>query len=196
MWTIWWAVINLFLLSVYAALALLRDKGLNLVTYIVSAVSVLLLIIAGILIIVLFNSIAIGIAMIGIAVYYGYIIGLYLIYLSRNKSLPQFLHYITLLVVVCSCFAVMIYGFIADDFDDFFGFSITYLVINLLIIVYGAYALLMDYTNRYDRPNFYSPYGTPVFKYDQTTNSVKTNIVPLAFWLGGLLMFYGYTLLM
>ena len=87
-WTIWWTVINIFILSLYAALALLRDKGLSIITYIVCGVSVALLILAGILIIVLFKSIALGIALIGVAVYYGYVIGLYLIYLYRNKSLP------------------------------------------------------------------------------------------------------------
>ena len=161
-----------------------------------SAVSVLLLIAAGILVIVLFDSIALGIVFIGISVYYGYIIGLYLIYLNRNKSLPQFLHYITTAIILATCFAVMIYGFVSDNFDDFYGFSITYLVINFLIVVYGAYSLFVDYFNRYDQPNFYSPYGTPIFKYDPTVSSVKTNIVPLGFWLGGWLMFYGYTMLM
>lgn len=114
LWTIWWAVINIFLLSCYAALALLRDKGLHIASYITSAVSVLLLALAGILIIVLFSSIALGIVLIGISVYYGYVIALYLIYLARNRSLPQFMHYITLAIVVGTCFAIMIYGFIAD----------------------------------------------------------------------------------
>lgn len=196
LWTIWWAIINIFLLSLYAALALLRDKGLHLATYILSATSVILLVGAGILVILLFESVPFGIVLIAIAVYYGYLIGLYLIYLARNKSLPQFLHYITLLIVIGTCFAVMIYAFVDDDFDDFYGFSITYLVINLLLVFYGAYALLIDYANRYDRPNFYSPYGTPVFKYEQNTNSVKTNITPLGFWLAGWLIFYAYTLLM
>ena len=196
LWTIWWAVINIFLLSVYAALALLRDKGLHIASYITSAISVLLLIAAGILIIILFNSIALGIVLIAISVYYGYLIGLYIIYLARNKSLPQFMHYITLSIIVVTCFAIMIYGFVVDDFNDFYGFSITYLVITFLIIVYAAYALFMDFADRFDRPNFYSPYGTPVFKYDPTVKSAKTNFISLAFWLGGWLMFYGYTLLM
>ena len=87
-WTIWWAVINIFILSLYAALALLRDKGLSIITYIVCGVSIALLILAGILIIVLFKSIALGIALIGVGIYYGYVIALYLIYLYRNKSLP------------------------------------------------------------------------------------------------------------
>jgi hypothetical protein len=196
LWTIWWAVINIFLLSVYAALALLRDKGLHIASYITCAVSVLLLIAAGILIIVLFGSIALGIILIAIAVYYGYVIGLYIIYLARNKSLPQFMHYITIAIVIATCFAIMIYGFVADDFDDFYGFSITYLVINFLIIIYAAYTLFMDFADRFDRPNFYSPYGTPVFKYDPSVSSVKTNFTSLGFWLGGWLMYYGYTLLM
>jgi hypothetical protein len=174
----------------------LRDKGLHIITYIVSAISILLLILAGILIIVLFDSIALGIVLIAISVYYGYVIGLYLIYLFRNKSFPQFLHYITIAIVISTCFAIMIYGFIVDSFDDFYGFTITYLVINFLIIIYAAHSLFMDFADRFDRPNFYSLYGTPVFKYDQTVSSVKTNMIPLGFWLGGWLMFYGYTLLM
>ena len=196
LWTIWWAVINLFLLSLYASLALLRDKGLSLVTYIACIISVLLLMGAGILIIVLFGSFGWGLGVIGVALYYGYIIGLYIIYLLRNKSLPQFLHYITIIIVVLTCFAVMIYSFCVDEFNDFYGFTITYLVINFLIILYGAYALIMDYIDRYERPNFFSPYGTPVFKYDSNVRSAKANFVPLGFWLGGWLMFYGYTLLM
>jgi hypothetical protein len=69
LWTIWWAVINIFLLSLYAALALLRDKGLHITTYIACALSVLLLVAAGVLIIVLFNSIALGVAFIGNLLY-------------------------------------------------------------------------------------------------------------------------------
>lgn len=78
------------------------------------------------------------------------------------------MHYVTILIIVCTCFAVMIYGFIDKEFDDFIGFSITYLVINFLIVVFGAYGLSLDFINRFDRPNFYSAYGSPIFKYDPT----------------------------
>ena len=106
------------------------------------------------------------------------------------------MHYITIAIIVSTCFAVMIYGFIDKEFDDFLGFSITYLVINLLIVIYGAYSLIMDIFNRYDRPNFFSPYGSPIFKYDPTVQSAKINFIPYGFWLGGWLMYYGYTMLM
>lgn len=156
LWTIWWAVINIFLLSLYAALALLRDKGLDIRTYIACAISVLLLVAAGVLILVLFDSIALGVVFIGkilsilgISVYYGYCLGLYFVYLIKNKSFPQFLHYITIIIIAATSFAVMIYGFVSSEFDDFYGFSITYLVINFLIIVYGAFSLFNDYTDRF-----------------------------------------------
>lgn len=70
------------------------------------------------------------------------------------------------------------------------------MVITFLIVVYGAYALFMDFVDRFDRPNFYSPYGTPIFKYDQAVSSAKSNFGPFGFWLGGWLLFYGYTMLM
>jgi hypothetical protein len=181
---------------VYATFATLRDKGISIIAYIVSTVSVVLLVAAGILVIVLFSSIPLGIVLIGIAIYYAYVIALYFVYLSNNKSLPQFLHYITLIIIVSTPIVVMIYALVVDSINGFYAFSIPYLVIDFLIIVYGAYGLVLDYFDRYDRPNFYSPYGTPVFKYDPSVNSAKTNLAPLSFWLGGWLLFYGYTLLM
>jgi len=81
LWTIWWAVINIFLLSLYAALALLRDKGLDIKTYIACAISVLLLIAAGVLILVLFDSIALGVVFIGkILIYLRYLCLLWILF--------------------------------------------------------------------------------------------------------------------
>ncbi len=87
--------------------------------------------------------------MIGISIYYGYIVGLYLVYLVRNKSFPEFLHYITVTIVVGTCSGIMIYGFIVDSFNDFYGFSITYLVIDFLLVVYGGFRLMRDFTDRF-----------------------------------------------
>lgn len=90
----------------------------------------------------------------------------------------------------------MVYGFISESFDDFYGFSITYLVIDFLIIVYGGFRLIRDFKDRFEKPNFYSPYGSPIFKYDPTVKSAKTNMVSLGFWIAGWFIFYGYTLLL
>jgi hypothetical protein len=55
LWTIWWLVINVFILALYCTISLLRDKGLELVSYISCAVSVVLLALAGALLIGVFN---------------------------------------------------------------------------------------------------------------------------------------------
>ena len=90
----------------------------------------------------------------------------------------------------------MIYAFVVETFDNFVGFSVTYLVINLLILLYACSLLLSDIMNRFDRPNFYSAYGTPVYKYDNSLKSVTENMKALQFWLLAWFMFYAYTLLM
>jgi hypothetical protein len=149
LWTIWWIVINVFILALYSTISLLRDKGLALVSYISCAVSVVLLILAGALLIGVFDSVAIGIALIAISLYYGYCLALYIIYLLKNRSLPVFMNYITLAIIILTTFAVMIYGFASPSFDNFYGFTITYLVINFLIVVYGAYLIVMDQADRF-----------------------------------------------
>lgn len=149
LWTIWWAVINIFILALYATLALLRDMGLALVSYIACVISVLLLALAGALLIAIFNQIAVGIILIGISLYYGYCLTLYIVYLMQNKSMPAFMSYITFFIVVATSFAVMLYGFISPNLNSFYGFTITYLVINFLILVYSAYLLILDQRNRF-----------------------------------------------
>jgi len=90
----------------------------------------------------------------------------------------------------------MIYAFVSDDFDNFYGFSITYLVINFMILIYAVFSLMQDYLNRYDKPNFFSAYGSPIYKYNPEINSVIENLKPMRAWLGGWFMFFVYCILM
>jgi hypothetical protein len=63
--------------------------------------------------------------------------------------MPIFMNYITLAIIIVTTFAVMIYGFVSPSFDNFYGFTITYLVINFLILVYGAYLIVLDQNDRF-----------------------------------------------
>lgn len=90
----------------------------------------------------------------------------------------------------------MIYAFVVDSFDDFYGFSITYLVLNFLVLLLAIYLLIMDIRNRFEKPNFYSPYGYPIYKYDLQIKSVKKHSRSLIVWYIAWIMFYGYTILM
>ena len=187
---------NIFLLSAYAAYDMLRDKGLIVPTVIVCVVSIVLSFGAGIILMVMFSLIPVGLGFMGAAFFYSYAIILYLIYLKMNNSIPFAFYPITLGIIIVACFGVMIYAFVVDTFDNFYGFSVTYLVINLLILLYGIWLLYGDMMNRFDKPNFYSAYGSPIYKYDNSVKSVVENMRSLKVWLAAWFMFYSYTLLM
>lgn len=151
---------------------MLRDKGLIIPTIITCVVSILLSFGTGIILLAVFSLITEGLGLLGAAFYYSYAVILYLVYLKMNKSIPWILYPITLGIIIVTCFAVMIYSFVVDTFDNFYGFSVTYLVINLLILLYACFLLYNDMMSRFDRPNFYSAYGSPVYKYDNSLQSV------------------------
>ena len=195
-YTCLWTVVNIFLLSAYAAYDMLRDKGLTVPTVIICAVSIVLSFGAGIILIVMFSLTPVGLGFMGAAFFYSYAIILYLIYLKMNNSIPFAFYPITLGIIIVACFGVMIYAFVVDTFDNFYGFSVTYLVINLLILLYGIWLLYGDMMSRFDRPNFYSAYGSPIYKYDNSLKSVIENMKSLKVWLAAWFMFYSYTLLM
>ena len=151
---------------IYAAYCLLRDKGLILPTFITAIASIIVSYGIGILLMVLFSEIVIGIVFLGVAFYYTYAIVVFFVYKKMNDSIPFVIYIVTFVIIVGTCFAIMIYAFVVDTFDNFYGFSVTYLVINLLLLLYGVSALMKDYLNRFDRPNFYSAYGSPIYKYN------------------------------
>ena len=150
----------------------------------------------GLILLLWFQLIGVGIALLAAAFFYTYFFTAYLIYLHMNKSVPFVMYPITFVLVVGGCFSVMIYGFVDDNFDDFYGFSVTFLAINAMVLIYAIFRVLSDIRDRFDKPNFYSAYGSPVYKYDPNVKSVVENMRPLTLWLVAWFMFYFYTLLM
>ena len=195
-YTCLWTFLNIFVLFAYASFCLLRDKGLIIPTVIFCVISILLSFGIGILLLALFSLIGAGLGFIGAAFYYTYAVVVYLIYLKMNKSIPWAIYPVTGVIVILTCFSVMIYAFVVETFDNFYGFSVTYLVINLLLLCYGCYLIYNDMMNRFDKPNFYSAYGSPIYKYDNSIKSVTENMKTMKVWLAAWFMFYGYTLLM
>lgn len=195
-YTLFWCIINLFLVITYAAFSLIRDKGLTFPSIITAVFSMVLSFGTGVILLVWFNSLVVGIALIGAAFFYTYFTSVYLVYRKMNNSVPFVIYPITLFIIIGSCIVVMIYSFVSPDFDDFYGFSITYLVINLLGLIYAIYRIGSDIMTRNEKPNFYSPYGSPIYKYNSSINSAVENIRPIQLWLGFWFMFYSYTIMM
>lgn len=170
-YTVLWTVVNPYLIFTYAAYSFIRDKGLILVSIILAVLSMVFSFGPGIILLAWFRAIVVGIAFVAAGFFFTYFSTIYLIYLKMNNSVPFILYPITVVLIVGTCCAVMIYSFVNDSFDDFYGFSITYLVINLLALIYATYRMGSDILNRADKPNFYSPYGMPIYKYDFNIHS-------------------------
>jgi hypothetical protein len=174
---------------------MVRDKGIFIVSIILCVASMILAFGVGVILLAWFQLLAEGIALLAVAFFYSYFLSVYLVYKSRNESVPFIIYPATLVLIIAPCFAIMIYAFVSD-FDDFYGFSITYLVINILGLIYATYRIISDVIDRADKPNFYSPYGSPIYKYDFNLKSVVENIRPIQLWLAFWFMFYAYTILM
>lgn len=106
-----WAVINIYLVITYAALSMVRDKGIFVVSIILCVASMLLAFGIGVILLAWFKLLAEGIALIAVAFFYSYFLSVYLIYKSRNESVPFIVYPITLIILIAPCFAIMIYAF-------------------------------------------------------------------------------------
>lgn len=68
-------------------------------------------------------------------VYYGWF--LYWTYKRNNESLSKRLIVLSLGIIIVICAISLILALILDEFNDFLGFSISYLVFNLLLFIYS-----------------------------------------------------------
>lgn len=111
-YTVLWSVVNPLLVFAYAAVSLLRDKGLILPTVVICVVSMLFSFGPGIILLAWFQSIAVGIALLGAGFYYTYFLTTILVYKKMNNSVPFVIYIITLVLILGTCCAVMIYAFV------------------------------------------------------------------------------------
>lgn len=142
-WIIWWGFANPLLLCFYALWGLIRDYGITALSLITSVLTVLIGIGMGVFVLVIYNLTA-GLAVIGVSLYFAYFLAIGLYYIKNNYSMPRIVLIVTAALIVLTAIAVMIASFVLPDFDDFLGFSITYLVINLLLLGYAGERLLQD----------------------------------------------------
>lgn len=71
--------------------------------------------------------------------YYGLLV--YYIYVKNNKSMPKSWFIATVAIIFLICFLALLLSLILDSFADFLGFSIFYLTLNFILLVY-SYTLI------------------------------------------------------
>jgi len=92
-------------------------------------------------------------------------------------------------IIVLICLISLIAAAVSDNFNDFLGFSITWLTINIILIVYGYILIQKDINNKRNEPLFFSPWIFPIYKYSLKNDLLIENSYPTMVFLAGCLMF-------
>lgn len=78
-----------------------------------------------------------GAGILGFWFFVYYSVFLFFMYKKNNESLSKKLIYISLGIIVAVCAISLIVALVLDSFNDFLGFSISYLVFVLLLFIYS-----------------------------------------------------------
>jgi hypothetical protein len=125
-------------------------------------------------------------------IYYG--LYAFYIYHKNNDSIPRKFMIITLSLIFSICFISLICALAIKAFNDFVGFSITYLVFNILIFVYAYSQLSYDFYTKTNQPMFFSPWIFPIYKYADVQRVIKIRNRPVLTFIFALLMFWTWTI--
>lgn len=91
--------------------------------------------------IIYFAGIGPGVAVCAFWFFFYYANILFYFYNKNNSSLPRKWVIATAVIIIGVCLVSLIAALILDTFNDFFGFSISYLVFNAIIFIY-SYGLI------------------------------------------------------
>ncbi len=125
-------------------------------------------------------------------VYYG--IFLFHIYIKNKNSFPRIWIYISVIGLFLICSISLIVALTMESYNDYVGFSIFYLVLNLLILVYSYYSLQRDIVMRNEEPLYFSPWIFPIFKYSSEHKIIKINNLPVVLFFFSILMLFSWTI--
>lgn len=87
--------------------------------------------------IIYFAGIAAGVGVIGFWFFFYYALLLFYIYKRNNNSLPRKWVISAAIITIVFCLSALIAAVCIDSFNDFIGFSVSYLVVNLLLFLYS-----------------------------------------------------------
>ena len=116
-------------------------------------------------------------------------LGVLYIYRKNNNSFPRKVVLTAAYGGILTLSAVFIVSLCMDSFNDFVGFSITYLAILTCLIIYVVRQLISDIANKATSPVFYSPWVFPIYKYDPNVNALKKDSA-LGYMTFGVIFFF------
>ena len=133
------------------------------------------------------RSIYAGISIIVWLFFFYYFHFIYYIFIKNNRSLPRIWMIASGTIIALVCLISLIAAALSDGFNDFLGFSITWLTINIILLVYGYTLIQRDINNKMNEPLFFSPWIFPIYKLSK--GHIIDNSYPTIVFLSGCLMF-------
>lgn len=144
--------------------------------------------------IIYFAGVAAGVAVFGLwfFVYYG--LAVFYFYKKNNSSISRKWALATISLVISVCLVALIAAVSIDSFNDFLGFSISYLILNFFFFLYAYTKIHKDILESKQQPMFASPWIFPLYKYDSKIGIVKTHNDPFSLFLASCMMFLIWTI--
>lgn len=144
--------------------------------------------------IIYFAGVAAGAAIFGLwfFVYYG--LAVFYFYKKNNSSISRRWAIATISLVISVCLIALIAAVSVDSFNDFLGFSISYLILNFFFFLYSYTKIHKDILESKQQPMFASPWIFPLYKYDSKIGIVKTHNDPFSLFLASCMMFLIWTI--
>ena len=118
------------------------------------------------------RSLAAGLGVIGFYFFFYFFHYVYQVYNLNNKSLPRRYRLIVLAIIVLVCLSTLIAAVCISSFNDFVGFSLTWLGLNAILFVYSLNLVRSDWDLKRVEPLYVSPWVFPVYKYEVKTKRV------------------------
>lgn len=123
-----------------------------------------------------------------------YSIILFVFYKRNNSTVTRFWQILSIAIIAGICLSAIIAALALDSFNDFLGFSLTYLVLNVLLFVYSFSTIHVDFASRREEPLFASPWIFPIYKYDSKVGVVRTHNRPFSLFLAACLLLLLWTI--
>lgn len=101
--------------------------------------------------------------------------GVYYRYLKNNRSFSRKSVVIGFWAGFGLIISIFIVSLCMDSFNDFVGFSLSYLALLICYSIYAIKNFISDIMNSSTNPVFYSPWIFPIYKYDPAVNNLKNN---------------------
>jgi hypothetical protein len=83
-------------------------------------------------------TVPVGLGVFGFMVIFYFCNFIYYIFMLNNKSLPKKWLIICQVVLLLVCLTTLVAAAIMDNFSDFVGFSITWLILTFLLLAYST----------------------------------------------------------